>query len=189
MKEQKPVLTVYEKYKDLETKAWFRLVKVLYLLFAGCVLLTGIALTWDEKPYLSFDNERSYVKCDRDKGTQWIYPLNDNSWNLYGEFNPNETLPYYAIDGVRRTCSQDIDVLTGKTTPLPYGETAEYSKGDYELILFSKLDGSYSEWIKMWAIFFVIFFLVYKVLVEAFYYIVTGKRMFKKIATYEPVGE
>lgn len=184
MSDKKPVKSVYEKYTDLETKTWFRLVKVLYLLFAIGVFISGTAILWDSKPYLGFDNHLSHVKCERDNGTQWIYPLDDNSWSLYGEFNQNETLPYYAIENARRTCSQEIDVVTGKTTPLPFGEVAEYSKGNYHLVLFSKLDGNYAEWIQAWAVFLVIFFIVYKVLVEVFYYIVTGKRMFRKISHY-----
>lgn len=180
-----PVESVYERFIKLESKTWFRLVKVIYILFATLIFFAICAVVWDSKPYLTFDNERSYVKCDRDVSTQWIYMLDKNSWGLYGNFNSNESLQYYAVDSVRKMCSQIIDPKTGITTPLSYGEVPEYSRGNYKLNLYSKLTGDYSEWMQLAVISSVVFGLIFVVLIQAFYYIVTGKRMFRKIQKYK----
>lgn len=170
---------VVVKLKTLESKPWYRLIKVVY--FGGVILIAFglLAILWSEKPYKAINNDLSYVKCNRDAGIDWVYNLSKNNWSQYGE---SETLDYYTDQNVRKACNWVLDedgsptklvISTNNFLPLNYTFHPVYETvGSYSDLIFNGIVGA------------AIFIFIVRLIAEIFFYVVTGKALFKDIEYY-----
>ena len=175
--------TIYEKFESLELKSWFRLVKVIYIGILIIIFLIGVSLLWGNKPYKVVDDTKSYIQCVRDKGTGLVYYLDKNSWYGNVEGNTAYFAPYIE-QSVRQTCDVPIDPNTGKPSTYIYIHN-QVNYINYTFYPSYKTEGSYRNWVWSYIIFLGIFFIGVRIIKEVFYYIITGKKMFKKISFYK----
>lgn len=56
---------------DLEVKWFYRLVKVMYVLFLAVGLIGVLCLGWSVKPYQLIDTQKSYLTCP--DGTRYFF--------------------------------------------------------------------------------------------------------------------
>lgn len=76
-----------------ENKAWFRFLKVLYIIVYLVVMLGAIAISLVTKPHAVIDNNLSTIKCDNGN----IYQLNKNNLYIYSDDNNlNDTADKHA---------------------------------------------------------------------------------------------
>jgi len=179
---------ILRKFRALEAKWWFRLVKVAYVLLAIIALIIMVALFWDERPYQTVDNKKSYIQCDRDVASNLIYYLDKNGWNQWGQVYGDEvTLSYSDDQEIRKTCARPLDENTGKPKTSFWDDVfLDNQPLNYKFYPYLETKGSYGKWVRGAIICLAVFYLFYRLLIELFYYVVTGKRIFRKINNYEP---
>ncbi len=69
------------KRSDLEKKAWYRALKVIYIIIIIiAVIITGI-ISWSSKPETNLDGNKSSIACDNGKS----YTPNRNDIYIYGK--------------------------------------------------------------------------------------------------------
>lgn len=88
------------KREKLESKAWFRAVKVLYFLFIAFFIIAICAISLDSKPTKRIDGEKSLIICNNGKS----YAPEKNSIYLYGY---QEDLSYSNDSDARILCKYD----------------------------------------------------------------------------------
>lgn len=181
-------IEIFKKFELLETKFWYRLLKVFFIAITLGVFLLGSVLLWDNKPYKIIDNEKSYIQCDRDKEAELIYLLGKNGWDQYGRiYDEQPTLDYYDDQSVRKVCNAPLNKMTGK--PIPAFSSFIPDDINYKYYPILKTEGSNWEFIRAYLMFYFFFFLGFKLIKEAFFYIATGKRMFAHIQSYNQGSE
>jgi hypothetical protein len=171
---------IYIKFQNLELKFWFRLLKVLYIIFLILTFLGCVVWWWETKPYKVVDNENSYIQCERDKEKKLVYYLDKNDWNEYGKvYGENPTLSYYHDEAIRKVCAQPLNPETGEFAT--YWSSYKVLPLNYEFSPILKTEGSYSKWLRNGILGFILFVFLTNLIKEIFYYVATGKRVYRDV--------
>jgi hypothetical protein len=117
-----------------KNKWWHRLAVVIFWILAIGSIGIASLVSWDEnRPYsiTHIDDEKSYIACDKDKGTNLVYFFNKNG--IYGE-ETTQTLASYSKDRATQVCSELSDdqqlLYSKKETALIEGGVWNYSERD-----------------------------------------------------------
>lgn len=147
-----------QKMIDLENKAWYRFLKVVYIVAIVTAILAIGGLSWALKPTKVIDYEKSYFKCNN--GQSNIYLLGKN--NIYLDYSD----AMYDTDDRRAksTCSDD------KTIGFVPDEK------NYTLTIVHKNSYSYTSWLGYTIGAFFVLWLLFKLINVAFFYIAVGKK-------------
>lgn len=149
---------VEQKQVELEGRAWFRFLKVIYIVGIVISILVVGVFAWSLKPTQVVDYDKSYFKCNNDPDN--IYLLGKN--NIY--LNYSDVL--YDTDDRRTksTCRNDktIDFIPDEK--------------NYTLTIAHKNSYSYKSWLGYTALAFFGVWLFFKLVSTAFFYIAVGKK-------------
>ncbi len=154
---------------DLEHKAWYRFLKVAYLLAFGIVLIFVVGLAWEEKPERTLDGELSSIACDNGK---FYAPSKNSIWVI------GDSLDSTDDKHARILCKYDsLDFYN-------YRYSNEFIAKNYTFKpVYDEAD--YGTWFFYVLIALVIIWLIFKAIKLAFFYIAVGSKPrledFKKI--------
>jgi hypothetical protein len=154
---------------DLEQRAWYRFLKVIYLLFFISAILATIGISWAEKPRRTIDGNLSSIACDNGK---YYAPAKNSIWVI------GDTLDYTDDKHARILCKYDtLDFYN-------YRYSNEFIAKNYVFKpIYEKTD--YVSWIAYSLLAIVIVWLVLRIIKLAFFYIAIGHKPkiedFKKI--------
>ena len=149
---------IEQKREDLEEKAWYRFLKVVYIVAIVLSILIAGVFSWVAKPTQVVDYDKSYFKCNNDPNN--IYLLGKN--NIY--LNYNDVLYGTDDDKAKSTCHDD------KTTNFIPVEK------NYTLTIMHKNSYSYTQWLGYTALAFFGIWVFFKLISVAFFYIAVGKK-------------
>ncbi len=115
-----------------KNKWWHRLAVVIFwTLTAGSIGIASV-ISWSANhpySYTHIDNDKSYVACDKDEGTNLVYFFSNNG--IYGE-EGTQTLASYSKDRAKQVCSELSDdqqlLYSKKETALIEGGVWNYSE-------------------------------------------------------------
>ncbi len=149
---------IEQKRADLENRAWYRFLKVVYILAIIFIILVVGFFAWIAKPTQVVDYEKTYFKCNSDPES--VYSLGKN--NVYLRYD--DTM--YGTDDrrARSTCRDDKD-----SSFVP-------DEKNYTLVVAHKNNYSYISWLGYTALAFFGVWAAFKLLSIAFFYIVIGKK-------------
>lgn len=152
----------------LNTKAWYRFLKVIYLVFLIFFLISPlIAIFFSYSP--EYDNTNSYIKCANGKN----FFLRDKGINLYDDFmweDDKEKAKGLCFDG---EVDVEKDSISGHILRAKIISTTENS-GKYELI--SKYTSrNWVATIGFSLLSIAVALLVFELVRRIFYYVVLGK--------------
>jgi len=148
------------KRKDLEKRAWFRALKVVYIIVIVITVLAAGAISWSEKPQKTIDVDKSTIACNNGK----LYVPNKNKIDLYGW---NTDLSYSEDRDARILCKYDsLDFYNH------LGETIE--KNYTFMPIFN--DVKYGAWIGYSLVVYLILGLIFYLVRAGFFYIAVGEK-------------
>ena len=152
------------KRKDLEKKAWFRALKVLYIIVNVFVVLAIGAISWSAKPQKTIDGDKSTIVCTNGKS----YAPNKNNIYIYSW----ETDLNYSDD-------KDARILCKYDTLNFYSHSSEFIEKNYTFIPVAN-DIEYGSWIGNSLIaYFILWLLAYLVKIGFFYIAIGGRPRWK----------
>lgn len=148
------------KRKDLENKAWFRFVKVLYIVNIVIAIITIGGISWSAKPQKTLDGNLSSISCNNGK----FYAPNRNS--IY-PYSWETDLSYSNDENARILCRYD--------TLNFYSHSNEAIEKNYTFIPIYN-DVKYGSWIGYIILAFCLLWLFTYLIKIGFFYIVIGER-------------
>lgn len=96
-----------EKITELNSKWWYRLMKVIFwMVFIVCFLIFS-GVVWTENApytYTKVDNSKSYVQCNKDKLENLVYFFDKNL--LSADYTAYDDLSDYSKDRAKELCSK-----------------------------------------------------------------------------------
>lgn len=147
------------KRTDLEKKAWYRALKVIYIVIIVIAVLAIGAVSWSSKPEKSLDGEKSIIACNNGKS----YAPSRNSIYLYGE-----DLSFYDDEHARILCKYD-------STSYYSSYFSGYIEKNYTFNPVYE-DMKYGSWIGYTILAFFILWLVSYLIKIGFFYIAIGEK-------------
>jgi hypothetical protein len=152
---------------DLEINWFYRLVKVMYVLFLAVGLIGVLCAGWDLKPYQYINNEKSYLTCP--DGTRYSFKI------LALSFYTRSSFDDYEKESVIKTCNKH---LSKSTDPNEFNfENLIPVDGDpYPTHWVYETRGSWIEAIELWLLGSLIAFLIFNGIKQSLLYIVYGKK-------------
>lgn len=149
------------KHINLEKKAWYRTLKVVYILFILIVVGIIIAVSISSIPKKSINGNTSSIACDNGKS----YAPARNQIYLYGN---QETLSSYDDEKARVLCKYD--------TLNFYAHSGEFIAKNYQFYpRYDKAEGVGS-WMAYTGLAFLIAIIVFKLIKIIFFYIAIGEK-------------
>ncbi|HEO1402484.1 TPA: hypothetical protein VAH73_002237 [Legionella pneumophila] len=172
---------------DLETKWFYRLVKVMHIFFLTASLIGVLCMGWGLKPYHYVNNNESYLIC-----AYGLHSFKNTNLDLYSD---SKKFDIYSDERARNICSQDANkhyenkttnyqVSKDQITPaLARAELKrreilrQHSQTDhYEISIKYDEAGSWAVATKIWFFGSLIIFLIFNVIKQSPLYIVYGKK-------------
>jgi hypothetical protein len=149
------------KHTNLEKKAWYRTLKVFYILFILIVVGIIITVSVSSIPKKSINGNTSTIACDNGKS----YAPSRNQIYLYGN---QETLSSYDDEKARILCKYD--------TLNFYWHLDEFIAKNYQFYpIYEKAEGVGS-WLAYTGLAFLIAIIVFKMIKIIFFYIAIGEK-------------
>jgi hypothetical protein len=149
------------KHINLEKKAWYRTLKVFYIIFILIVVGIIIAVSVSSIPKKSINGNTSSIACDNGKS----YAPARNQIYLYGD---QETLDSYDDEKARVLCKYD--------TLNFYAHSDEFIAKNYQFYpVYDKAEGVGS-WLGYTGLAFLIAIIVFKLIKIAVLYIAIGQK-------------
>lgn len=160
-KPEKVVDSHSSKHLILEKKAWFRTLKVFYILFILVVLGIIIAVSISSIPRKTLNGETSSISCDNGKS----YAPSKNQIYVYGS---QKELDSYDDEKARILCKYD--------TLNFYAHTNEFIGKNYQFRpIYNKPEGVGS-WLGYTGLAFLIAIVVFTLIKMIFFYIAIGEK-------------
>lgn len=147
------------KRADLEKKAWYRALKVIYIVIIVIAVLATGAISWSTKPVKSLDGDKSTIACNNGKS----YAPGRNSIYLYGS-----DLSSYDDEHARILCKYD-------STNYYSSYFSGYIEKNYTFIPVYE-DMKYGSWIGYTLLAFFILWLISYLVKIGFFYIAVGDK-------------
>ena len=147
------------KRNDLEKKAWYRALKVIYIIFIVIAMLVIGTVSWSSKPEKSLDGEKSLISCNNGKS----YAPSRNSIYPYGE-----DLSSYDDEHARILCKYD-------STNYYSSYFSGYIEKNYTFNPAYE-DMKYGSWVGYTILAFFILWLVSYLVKIGFFYIAIGEK-------------
>ena len=149
------------KKTELETKPWYRFVKVLYILLYVGALSVVFLIVWSmSKPYTWVDNYKATITCNY--GNRKTFTIRKTDGFSFIGNSEIESFGEKNRDSILDTCGISKNNTLPRDTKL------------YDIALYTETTGSWSEFYKnlIFGIFGVV--LVLELIKRAFLYVVTG---------------
>lgn len=145
---------------DLEYRAWYRFLKVLYLIIFILSILSVIGIAWLSKPSRTIDEKLSSIACNNGK---YYTPSKNSIWVI------GDSLDYTDDQHARILCKYDtLDFYN-------YRYSNEYIAKNYTFKpVYTKID--YGSWLAYSLIGLAVVWLVLRIIKLAFFYIVVGSK-------------
>ena len=168
------------KLSELETKAWFRLLKLMFVItYMATFILVVLFFTYN-KPYSIIDDFNSIIVCDNGVRYRALENGVDPEQALFGvgttisreEFN-------------KRYSQQSQEFLTSnksKATLLCLGDKQVHFIPDvapYKVEIVKKTVGNWGSFIGYTALVLFVIVIIFELIKRSFFYIVIGKKFFK----------
>lgn len=165
---------------NLESRVFYRLVKVLYAFFLGLSFLGVFCVGYSWIPYKTIDNQKSYLTCP--DGTKYSLDgigLYFHITKNYSDYDTKEAIKACREHSLHKykimrkvTDPKLIKILNSKEAAAPYP-----THWAYQTI------GGWLDVIKIWFVGCIITFLILNSIKQAVLYIVYGKKFTLPIAT------
>lgn len=155
------------KHLNLEKKAWFRTLKVFYILFILLVLGGIIAMSISSIPRKTLNGDVSSIVCDNGKS----YAPNKNQIYVYGS---QKELDSYDDEKARILCKYDSLNF--------YAHTNEFIGKNYQFKPFYNKAEGIGSWLGYTGLAFLIAIIVFKLIKIVFFYIAIGEKPKIKIS-------
>lgn len=149
------------KHLNLEKKAWFRTLKVFYILFILLVLGGIIAVSISSIPRKTLNGDISSIACDNGKS----YSPSKNQIYVYGT---QKELDSYDDEKARILCKYD--------TLNFYAHTNEFIGKNYQFKPFYNKVEDVGSWLGYTGLAFLIAIIVFKIIKIVFFYIAIGEK-------------
>ncbi|MFA6404606.1 MAG: hypothetical protein WCW03_01235 [Candidatus Paceibacterota bacterium] len=171
MNENNNITNEHEKIKNLESKIWFRLLKVIFIFVYLAIFLFLLVFAYSSKPYAIIDEYNSVIVCDN--GTR--YKAGDNGINAEEAWAEQLGATRVDLNGLTPTKIQATHLCLG------------YSEGKigfipdippYKVEIVRKTVGDWSSFIGYTALVLFVTIIVFELVKRSFFYIVLGKRFF-----------
>lgn len=148
------------KRSDLEKKAWYRAVKVIFILATALAVLTITIASWTSRPVNTIDNEKSLIRCSNGN----FYAPGNNSIYIYGE-----EMSSYNDEHARILCAYDTtsyysSQYYNKSIPLNYTFNPVFEEKEY------------GSWFGYTVLAYFITWAVFQILKLSFFYISIGEK-------------
>ena len=144
----------------MEKKAWYRALKVIYIVIIVIAVLAIGAISWSAKPTKTLDGYNSSIACNNGKS----YAPSKN--NIY---------PYSWESGLSSSDDKDARILCKYDTLNFYSHSTEYIEKNYTFIPVYD-DMKYGSWIGYTILAFFILWLVSYLIKIGFFYIAVGDK-------------
>ncbi len=156
------------KHGELEKRAWYRAIKVVYIVIVIIAIILVAGISWSEKPEKTIDGYNSIISCSNGKS----YAPSKNQIYLYNY----ETELNYSDD-------KDARILCKYDTLSFYKYSDEFIEKNYTFIP-DYNDVDYGSWIGYMLLSFAILWVVSYLIKIGFFYIAIGEKprfnIFKK---------
>ncbi|EKD86569.1 MAG: hypothetical protein ACD_37C00234G0008 [uncultured bacterium] len=153
------------KISNLSEKIWYRIIKVIYIIIFLFALCVAGALTYENKPELIINTEKSYLQCDKSKEKNLVYYFNKNSiysWDIAND----GTLSNLDDKNWRMTCFGIKGFISD--------EEIDAIQKNYSLSIIKELDRSWSRWFTGILLIILSFLIANKLIQFTFFYIICG---------------
>lgn len=170
--------------KDLESKIWFRFLKVVFVFAYILTLVVVLVFAYDSKPYTIIDNYNSVIVCDN--GTR--YKAGDNNINAEGartvESIPSFQLKAKSVDTGLSNYEFSLYEAKIQATHLCQSYSGEKvgfipDVSPYKVELVKKTVGDWWVFIGYMILSLFIVVIMFELIRRSFFYVAIGKKFLK----------